>query len=406
MATINKRKWTNKSGEHEAWVLAYTDANGKRHKEQFKLKRQADARRVQVESQIDTGVFREGAKTKTVADACASYLEALSARHLRDAKVTTTYLKTNQGEVFNYIAPEVIKLIKKDKDGNPISVHDKIASRVTPFPADKTLGHFRLAQFTSADVIEYTERLLEAGLTVSTARRLVATLSRILAHAIGKNWVAINVAKGVKVIGSRKEAINKRITPPAKDDLTALLQAAKKAGKELPGLYVKILFAAFSGLRASEQWALRWGDLDLEGCKVNVTKRLDYHGSVDTTKSTSGTRTVPIAKDVAKALKGWKGEATETAIVFPNSRGGHTGHGNFLKRTFDPFKIEAGLPTLTWHALRHFAISTWIEAELKPKVVQTFAGHKTMAITMDRYGHLFPSDDHSAAMDKIADSLL
>jgi integrase len=49
----------------------------------------------------------------------------------------------------------------------------------------------------------------------------------------------------------------------------------------------------------------------------------------------------------------------------------------------------------TWHALRHFAISCWIEAGLAPKTVQTFAGHSILAVTMDGYGHLFKSDPHS-----------
>jgi integrase len=59
-----------------------------------------------------------------------------------------------------------------------------------------------------------------------------------------------------------------------------------------------------------------------------------------------------------------------------------------------------------WHALRHYAISAWIEADLKPKTVQTFAGHGSLQVTMDRYGHLFKSDDHAKAMDAIAKGLL
>ena len=55
--------------------------------------------------------------------------------------------------------------------------------------------------------------------------------------------------------------------------------------------------------------------------------------------------------------------------------------------------------------LRHFAISTWIEAELAPKTVQTFAGHSSLQITMDRYWHLFPSEDHQRAMNEIADNM-
>jgi hypothetical protein len=40
---------------------------------------------------------------------------------------------------------------------------------------------------------------------------------------------------------------------------------------------------------------------------------------------------------------------------------------------------------------------------LPPKTVQTFAGHSSLQVTMDRYGHLFRSDSHGQAMDAIAE---
>ena len=47
----------------------------------------------------------------------------------------------------------------------------------------------------------------------------------------------------------------------------------------------------------------------------------------------------------------------------------------------------------------------WIAADLKPKTVQTFAGHSSLQVTMDRYGHLFADDEHKEAMDMIARGL-
>jgi integrase len=38
-------------------------------------------------------------------------------------------------------------------------------------------------------------------------------------------------------------------------------------------------------------------------------------------------------------------------------------------------------------------------------MVQTFAGHSSLQVTMDRYGHLFPSENHLIAMDAISDQL-
>src|SRR5262249_45908022 len=105
------------------------------------------------------------------------------------------------------------------------------------------------------------------------------------------------------------------------------------------------------------------------------------------------------------ALKAWRLRSKfskPTDLVFPNKQGRHIGHDNLVKRKFLP--LLDGL-RFNWHALRHFAISTWIEAGMTPKTVQTFAGHASLQITMDRYGHLFPSDSHKQAMDQIAKGL-
>ena len=63
---------------------------------------------------------------------------------------------------------------------------------------------------------------------------------------------------------------------------------------------------------------------------------------------------------------------------------------------------------LRWHVLgtkavhterlRHFYASWLINSKehggrgLPPKVVQEWLGHSTLAMTMDTYGHLFPTD--------------
>jgi integrase len=65
-------------------------------------------------------------------------------------------------------------------------------------------------------------------------------------------------------------------------------------------------------------------------------------------------------------------------------------------------RIQNRRLAFNWHALRHFAVSCWIDAGLSPNTVQTFAGHSSLQVTMDRYGHLFKSDDHKKAMDEIA----
>ena len=71
----------------------------------------------------------------------------------------------------------------------------------------------------------------------------------------------------------------------------------------------------------------------------------------------------------------------------------------------DAATVLGRLQRFNWHGLRHFAISCWIEACLPPKTVQTFAGHAPLQVTMDRYGHLFPNEDHKKVKDHIAKEL-
>jgi integrase len=93
-------------------------------------------------------------------------------------------------------------------------------------------------------------------------------------------------------------------------------------------------------------------------------------------------------------------------------------HGTMLQRQFFPIfeQLEArcnndpvnhrAVKRFRWHALRHFAISSWIEARLAPKVVQKYAGHSSLAETMDWCAHVFRSADHHIAMDQVTMNLL
>jgi integrase len=132
-------------------------------------------------------------------------------------------------------------------------------------------------------------------------------------------------------------------------------------------------------------------------------------------------RAVPLSGQLVAMLKAWKLKSRFSKsddLIFPNGEGRHIGHDNLVKRRFlplfdaleakhreEPERYPPAPARFNWHGLRHFAVSCWIEQRLTPKTVQTFAGHASLQVTMDRYGHLFPSDDHRKAMDQIAKGL-
>jgi integrase len=60
------------------------------------------------------------------------------------------------------------------------------------------------------------------------------------------------------------------------------------------------------------------------------------------------------------------------------------------------------VPRYRLHDLRHAAASLFIDQGWQPKKVQTVLGHSSIAITYDRYGHLFrTSEDDAEAMEQI-----
>jgi integrase len=383
MASVRKRSWKAATGEAKAaWVVDYADSRGVRQRKHFPNKKTADAFRINIENQIQMGTYRPHADKVTVKEVCESYLEHCAGRNRRDERMTRKMLTVYRGHVHNHL------------------LH-----------ADYGVGSLKLSQLTARAVGDFRDRLRGVGVSVPTARKILATLHGALAYAISQDWVATNAAHGIRVIGPRHEG-SKKITAPSKEDIRAVLDVAEEDFR------LMLRFAASTGARAGEQWAARWRDLDLEGGKLHIRSRVDVYGEEGAPKSAAGLRIVPISGQLVASLKAWKLRSKfkrPEDLIFPNGNGKYVGHDNMVKRRFlplfakletahraDPINAPRPPRRFNWHGLRHFAVSTWIEAGMMPKAVQSFAGHASLQITMDRYGHLFPSEDHNKAMDQIA----
>jgi integrase len=403
MARIRKRIWTTGKGEKRtAWAVDYTDAQGKRQRTQFDSRAEADDFRIATEGKLRTGEFRAEASKVTLREAAELFLGYCKGRLERGERMTRHNYEVYEGQVFNYICPDAERHAKNRKYRKGVLFAHGI-------------GHLKLAQLTARAVNDFRDELRNAGLSVTTTRKVLMTMKLILNYAISRDLLAINVAQKVRVIGKRGEGA-KKIIPPTKQ---AMRQLIGVAGGDMR---VKLIFAAATGVRAGEFHALRWKHLDLVSGEALIETRVDAYGEEDVTKTEAGMRTIPLGAELVAELKAWRARTArpkDDDLVFPNKRGWYENHDNMVKRRFLPlFARLAELhgadsgrhapppKVFNWHALRHFAVSTWIDAGLAPKTIQTFAGHSTLAVTMDIYGHLFKSDQHKTAMDEIARGLL
>jgi integrase len=168
-----------------------------------------------------------------------------------------------------------------------------------------------------------------------------------------------------------------------------------------------VRFAAYSGLRAGEIAALQVRHLDLLAGMVVVEQSVsDVNGKLLLVPPKNGrTRTVGIPRFLCQELGEYLADRQHGAsdFVFTGRRGATLDQGHLLKRHFRPALKAAGLPAIRFHDLRHTCASWLIAAKEHPKSIQEHLGHASIMVTMDTYGHLFPSarEDRSAALEAI-----
>lgn len=374
MASIRKREWVTDGKPQKAYVVDFRDPRGKRHREQFPDKAQAEDRLLELKTLSKVGGQKPDAKKLTVRDVCEMYIKHEQARQARN-EITRSYLTSTEQQIRDFINP--------------------------PLDADfeHGLGGMRLSNVTAGRVNEWRDAMRDHGVGVVTVRRTIATLGRMFKFAIDRDLAVNNPAIGITVAAPRHER-REKVVAPTKTELATLIE---KANDRRFALAIK--FAAATGARASEQWALRWRHVDLDSAKVTIETRVDAFGQFDVTKSEAGRREVPLGAAMVEALRAWRKESKFNEaddFVFPDQNGGYQRHNNINKRRWTTLRKRANVTHVDWHSLRHFAITNWITAGMPPKAVSSLAGHSTVALTIDRYTDYWPKDDHRAVIDALA----
>jgi hypothetical protein len=85
--------------------------------------------------------------------------------------------------------------------------------------------------------------------------------------------------------------------------------------------------------------------------------------------------------------------AAPNDLVFASPEGHPIQPTLFRRRFWNPGVEAAGLAPLRIHDLRHSAVALWIAAGGHPKQIAARAGHTSVSVVLDRYGHLLPNHE-------------
>jgi integrase len=158
-----------------------------------------------------------------------------------------------------------------------------------------------------------------------------------------------------------------------------------------------VLVGGFGGLRLGELLGLRWARVDLQDQRIRVTETLvDVEGRIHfgPPKTRASIRSVPVPSFVCEALAALKASDVDPDdLVFQSPEGHPIRPALFRRRFWEPAVRRAGLAPLRIHDLRHTAVSLWIADGAHPKQVAALAGHSSVSVVLDRYGHLYPAHD-------------
>lgn len=242
-----------------------------------------------------------------------------------------------------------------------------------------SLGTVSLTDISKRDVVNIQAKLChEQRLKPSTINNVMALCQKILADAVNWGYLKVNPTQGLKRI--RHQPNDYRIwTLEERDRFLEFVKNTK------PILYEVVAFAVLTGLRRGEVEGLKRDCLDFKARMITV-KRSYCHKTRTLNEYTKGKniRRVPMNYVVYRLLLQYSLSMGDQKIFTCD-------FGHLVWRHFKPAQIEAGVPVITFHDLRHSFASHLAMKGLSVFDIKNMLGHTDIKTTM-RYMHHAP--DH------------
>jgi integrase len=242
------------------------------------------------------------------------------------------------------------------------------------------LGHLQLDELTTQHIQTFMNDCIKKRLSSSMLHNMKALLGRALDDAVASGMVSLNVCRGVKLPTRKTE---ERVSFTLQQART-FLNVAKD--HRYYGLFAIVVVL---GLRSGEVRGLTWDQIDFDQNVLYVRYGAIYlpgRGTkLSSPKTEKGIRPIKMPpflvrillehrdrqereKEIAAEL--WEGKN----LVFCTVTGGflYAGNINYALRSL---LLKAGLPSITFHDLRHSAATIMKALKVNDKVIQETLGH-------------------------------
>lgn len=270
--------------------------------------------------------------------------------------------------------------------------------------AKADFGKLRIDKVHLSDAKGWLIKLQKEGRGYSTIHSVRGVLRPAFQMAVDddlirKNPFNFELASVVVNDSVTREAITRK----QEREFLSFIQADEHFSRYYDGIY--ILF--HTGLRISEFCGLTIGDIDFREMRINVDHQLqrkrDMTYVVEPTKTTSGTRMVPMTTEVADCFRRILANRIKPKVE--PMIDGYTGFlfldknempmvalhwEKYFKHILDKYNsiYKVQLPKITPHVCRHTFCSNMAKSGMNPKTLQYIMGHSDISVTLNTYSHV------------------
>ena len=244
-------------------------------------------------------------------------------------------------------------------------------------------GEKRMSEIGPADIIKWQNNMMEKGLSETYLRMIQNQLTALFTHASRIYDLKNNPCKKVKRMG-RSDA--KDLNFWTKEEYDRFIQHCEPGSQYFT--VFELLF--WTGMREGEMLALTKEDVDLANKRIRINKtyyRKDGKDIITAPKTEQSVRIIDIPDFLAEELEEYMSHIyglKDQDRLFPVVQ---EAVQHALRRRIKKY----GLKKIRVHDFRHSHCAYLIHQGVEPLVIKERLGHADIRITLNTYGHLYPS---------------
>lgn len=283
-----------------------------------------------------------------------------------------------------------VEVYFKDKVGElkERSIKNKkymIESHVIPL-----LGNKPMNVITPSDIIAWQNEIRDNNdFSQSYLRMIQNQVTALFTHAQKIYGLGNNPCKRVKKMG---KSDNRSIDFWTEDEYQKFISTYDSEGMH----YVMFEILFWTGCREGELLALTMNDFNIDKKQMSITKtfyRSEGRDIITEPKTENSVRTIELPEFLIEEITAYY----ERLYRYPKDERLFPIGAEALQHTMKNHIKKAGVKQIRVHDLRHSHVAYLIHNEIQPLIIKERLGHKDIKVTLNTYGHLYPSEQRKVA---------